>query len=318
MVEVARQLIRAIRGRRSQEAFSRRLGYSSNPVADWEAGRRFPTAAETLRACRLSGIDVRAAVERFTPNEGPTLGDEGDADVAAWLTALRGNTTLKELADRTGESRYAVSRWLTGDTRPRLPEFLALVEALTSRLSDLVVELVDIELVPALLEAHRQRHASRRLAFDEPWVAAVMVLMETADYRALPRHEVGWIARRLEVPLEIEERCLARLVETGIMVHERGRYTSRGELTIDARAEPDGMKRLKAHWASLGHARATKPHDGDLVSYNVIAVSREDLDRIREAHVRYFMEVRSIVANSRPEVAALVNVQLLTWDHQPG
>lgn len=317
MVEVARQLIRAIRGRRSQEAFSRRLGYTSNPVADWEAGRRFPTAAETLRACRLSGIDVRTAVERFAPNEGPTIGDEGDADVAAWLSALRGNTTLKELAERTGESRYAVSRWLTGDTRPRLPEFLALVQALTSRLSDLVAELVDIELVPALLEAHRQRHASRRLAFDEPWVSAVLVVMETADYRALPRHEPGWIARRLEVPLEIEERCLARLVETGLLVQERGRYLTREELTIDARAEPDGMKRLKAHWASLGHSRATKPHDGDLVSYNVIAVSREDLDRIREAHVRYFMEVRSIVANSRPEVAALVNVQLLTWDQVP-
>ena len=64
----------------------------------------------------------------------------------------------------------------------------------------------------------------------------------------------------------------------------------------------------------VGPTRATAPHDGDLVSYNVVAVAREDLERIREAHVRDFMEVRSIVANSRPEVAALVNIQLLTWD----
>ena len=41
------------------------------------------------------------------------------------------------------------------------------------------------------------------------------------------------------------------------------------------------------------------------------------LERIREAHVRYFMEVRSIVAGSKPEVAALVNVQLLTFDKDP-
>ena len=46
----------------------------------------------------------------------------------------------------------------------------------------------------------------------------------------------------------------------------------------------------------------------------MVAVSRDDLERIREAHVRYFMEVRSIVASSKPEVAALVNIQLLTWD----
>ena len=46
----ARQLLRALRGKRSQVAFSRRLGYRGNPIADWEAGRRTPTAQEMLRA----------------------------------------------------------------------------------------------------------------------------------------------------------------------------------------------------------------------------------------------------------------------------
>ena len=82
MEVVARQLIRAIRGHRSQEAFSRRLGYSSNPVADWEAGRRYPTAAETLRACRLAQIDVAAAFQRFSAQEAGLLG-EGDEHVVA-------------------------------------------------------------------------------------------------------------------------------------------------------------------------------------------------------------------------------------------
>lgn len=312
---VARQLLRAVRGKRSQEAFSRRLGYSSNPVADWEAGRRFPTAAELLRACRLAGIDVAAAIARFTPAEAAEIGEATDDDVAAWLRALRGNTALKDLAARTGESRYAISRWLEGRTRPRLPEFLALLDALTDRLSDFVAELVPIEEVPTLLPVHRQRHASRRLAFDEPWVAAILVLLETADYQSLSRHVPGWLSSRLEIAREVEERCLDRLVQAGIAVQDGERpYRIAEPLTIDARAEPEGMKRLKAHWAALGHRRATAPHDGDLVSYNVIAVSRSDLERIREAHVRYFLEVRSIVAASRPEVAALVNVQLLTWD----
>lgn len=317
MEVVARQLLRAIRGKRSQEAFSRRLGYTSNPVADWEAGRRFPTASEALRACRLAGIDVNAAIASFTPAEAAEIGDADDDAVASWLRALRGNTALKDLAARTGESRYAISRWLEGRTRPRLPEFLALLDALTDRLSDLVAALVPIEQVPTLLEVHRRRHASRRLAFDEPWVAAILVLLETHAYQSLGRHVPGWLAARLEVPLAVEDRCLQRLLDAGIAAQDGDRpFHVAQPLTIDARAEPDGMKRLKAHWASLGHARATAPHDGDLVSYNVIAVSRADLDRIREAHVRYFLEVRSIVAASQPEVAALVNVQLLTWDGQ--
>lgn len=315
MEMVARQLLRAIRGRRSQEALSRRLGYTSNPVSDWEAGRRFPTAAEAIRACRLVGIDVSAAFARFSPEEAPAIGEGDDDGVAAWLQALRGNTAIKTVADRVGASRYAVSRWIAGTTRPRLPDFLRLVDALTDRLSDLLAELVDIERIEALSDAHRRLHASRRVAFDEPWVAAVMCVIETPAYQNRPTHEPGRIAAILDIDEAIERRCLERLEEAGHIVRVGNRpYRTRDALTIDARADPDGTKRLKAHWAAMGASRATAPHDGDMVSYNVVAVSRQDLERIREAHIRYFMEVRSIVADSTPEVAALVNVQLLTWD----
>jgi hypothetical protein len=57
----SRELIRAIRGERSQVALSRRLGYRSNVVYMWESGRRWPTAAETLRAASLCRLDVRGA-----------------------------------------------------------------------------------------------------------------------------------------------------------------------------------------------------------------------------------------------------------------
>ena len=315
MEQAARELLRAIRGKRSQEAFSRRLGYSSNPVSDWEAGRRFPTATEMLRACALSNIDVHAAFRRFSPEEAEALTDVSDGAVAAWLSALRGNAPIKDIAERAQASRYAVARWLAGNTRPRLPDFLQLVQALTNRLSDLLAELVDIERIPSMLAAYRQRHASRRVAFDEPWVAPLMCLLETEAYQSYDRHPRGWLAQRLGIAVDVEQRCLERLVEGGLVVREGdGVYRTREPLTIDARADPEGTQRLKAHWAALGLERAQAPRAGDMVSYNVVAVSRADLERIREAHIRYFLEVRSIVAESQPEVAALVNIQLLTWD----
>ncbi len=312
---VARQLVRAVRGGRSQEAFSRRLGYRSNPVADWEAGRRFPVASEFLRACRLARIDLDTAFLRFRPEEAPALGEADDEGVAAWLDALRGSTAINELSERLDVSRYAVSRWLKGATRPRLPDFLRLVEVLTDRLSDLVVELVDIDAVPALQDVHRERHASRTLAFEEPWTEAILRALETRAYRHLPAHLPGWIAGRLGIELDTELRCLERLDAAGVIARdEDGRWQPVGALTVDTRADPEGTLRLKHHWASLGVQRASAPREGDLVSYNVVGVSRDDLERIREAHIRYFHEVRQIVAQSEPvEVAALVNIQLMTW-----
>jgi transcriptional regulator with XRE-family HTH domain len=312
---VARQLVRAVRGSRSQEAFSRRLGYRSNPVADWEAGRRFPVAAEFLRACQLARIDVAGAFERFRPEEATALGEIDDDGVAAWLEALRGSTAINDLAERMEVSRYAISRWLKGTTRPRLPDFLKLVEVLTDRLSDLVAELVRIEEVPALAEVHRERHASRTLAFEEPWTEAILRVLETRAYRGLPAHLPGWIADRLGIGIDTERRCLERLAAAAVVARdEAGRWQPVGALTVDTRADPEGTLRLKHHWAGMGVQRATAPREGDMVSYNVVGVSRDDLERIREAHVRYFHEVRQIVANSEPvEVAALVNIQLMTW-----
>ena len=61
---IARELLVAIRGHRSQTAFSRWLGYRSNVVYSWEAGRRWPTGAEFFRVCQRAGVDVVAALER--------------------------------------------------------------------------------------------------------------------------------------------------------------------------------------------------------------------------------------------------------------
>ncbi|MCA9491270.1 MAG: transcriptional regulator, partial [Myxococcales bacterium] len=188
MEQAAAQLLRAIRGRRSQVAFSRRLGYRGNPVCDWEHGRSWPTAEETLRACQVVGLDVDGAFRRFaTPEIGPPKNLE-QSGLAAWLRALRGVTPVAEIAERAGVSRFVISRWLSGTTRPRLPEFLRLLDALTRRVSEWVVGLVPIEQVPALLEDHQRRASSRRLAAEVPWSEGIVRLLETTDYATLPAH----------------------------------------------------------------------------------------------------------------------------------
>src|SRR5262245_25890531 len=122
----ASQLLRALRGRRSQLALSKRLGYRSNVACDWEAGRRFPTAADTLRACARLRIDVDAAFRGFQPACAHALRAGTSFRVDSWLAELRGSTPVSQLAARSGYSRYAIGRWLQGRAQPRLPDFLGL------------------------------------------------------------------------------------------------------------------------------------------------------------------------------------------------
>lgn len=50
------ELVRALRGKRSQTAFSRRLGYRSNVIYGWESGRRWPSSSAFFAAARKTGI----------------------------------------------------------------------------------------------------------------------------------------------------------------------------------------------------------------------------------------------------------------------
>lgn len=314
MRTAASQFLRAVRGGRSQVAFARRLGYRANPITDWENGRRFPTAAEALRACERVGIDVSAAFARFhpAPPPAPRSGTEG---LCSWLVHARGSTPIGALAERCDRSRFAVARWLSGEAQPRLPDFFSLVDAMTGRLPDLVAELVPIESVPALLPRHRAASAARRLAFEEPWTEAVLRCMETTAYRAQDRHELGHCARRLGIAPEHEQRCVEKLVAAGILREEDGRYAVAGQLTVDTRADPQALRQLMAHWSEVALGRFGQRKDTDLFAYNVLSVSQRDLTRIRELLRSTYREIRSIVAASEPaEAAALINLQLVSFD----
>ena len=99
--QIARELIRALRGKRSQAHLSRRLGYRSNVVFDWEAGRRFPTAATLFRVARRTGVSLPTALERFLRPAPAWLQSANPATpegVRQLLVELRGKATVLELA----------------------------------------------------------------------------------------------------------------------------------------------------------------------------------------------------------------------------
>lgn len=314
--QTARELVVALRGHRSQTALSRRLGFLSNVVYTWESGRRWPSAAQVLYAAHRTGVDVHAALVTFVGRDPEWLDPAcpwSPETVSALLRDLQGGSSVSDLARRTGRARTRVSRWLSGATEPRLPDFLRLMEAASARAVDLVAVLVDPESVPSVAPLWRRIEARRRGAAKVPWTQAVLRALELEDYRALPEHQAGWVARRLGIPLEEEERCISYLRDTGqIRVVERRLESD--PIAVDTRRTPEVGRQLKAHWARVAADRVEATAPGQF-SYNVFTVSRADFERIREAHLAYFHALRAIVADSAPdEVVAVANVQLFPLD----
>ncbi len=309
----ARELVRAVRGKRSQVALSRRLGYRANPVTDWEAGRSQPDALEVLQAARAAKLPVQVAFERFHAAPPPELA-RGAVALAEWLDTVRGSTPMSTLAARTRRSRFSVGRWLSAESNIKLADFLELVDAMTGRVQDWVAELVPIASVPSLLERFERTRQARALAFDAPWTEAILRVLETSAYKAHPGPSQQLIAAWLGLKPAAVEDALARMAEAGVVRREGQRFVASGELSVDTRSGPDGLRPLRAHWLGALLERAQIERATDWSAYNVMSVSTADLAGIRERMQGLFREIRATVSASEPaEEVALVLLQLVHW-----
>jgi len=311
--QVARELLRALRGRRSQVAFSRRLGYRTNVVYTWESGRRWPTAAELFRAARvLRGAPEAPLAEFFGAR--PAWLDEVDLatprGVHHLVGELCGSITRVALAARIGCSRHAVGRWLTGRALPRVPELLAIAHHATGRLPDFVACFTDPETLPSVAPTWRTLEQRRTLVWRLPWAPAVLRALELDAYRALPAHRPGWIAERLGLPAEIEAACLGALEQAEAIRWTGTHYAIGAPLVVDTRRSPGGGRELQAHWARVGLDRIERGRPG-LFAYNVMSVSTATLEALQQLHRAHYARVRDLVAASdRSDRVLVLNLQL--------
>ena len=307
---VATQFLRALRGKRSQQALAKRLGYRGNPITNWERGKRFPTAAETLRLAVVQKVDVEAAFRGFALSI-PLTRIGKTYDVGRWLDGLRGRTPIKEVALRAGLSRFSVMRWFNGQAEPRLPDFFRVLDAITGRLPEWIAALIPIEAVPSLVIRYHQSQAARQVAFDAPWSEAILRLLESRTYKSFPRHVPGWLASSLGISLETETRCMDLLQAAGLLIESEGRLIVNSSGITDTSGGQQATLSLKRHWSQVAASRLTQPTlEHDLFAYNVFSVSAADYVLIRNLLRGVFREIRSVVADSQPEdTVAVINLQ---------
>ena len=271
---LASEVIRALRGDRSQLAFSRRLGRASNVVYAWESGAR----------------------------------------VASLLRGLKGSLTISELARRTGAQRTQVSRWLSGDIEPRLPDFLRVLDATTRAASSFLAELVPLSSLPSLGEPDGRRSAIRAF-LEHPAVYAVIVALGLDAYRRLPRHEPGWLAQRLGVHRASEELALSLLRDAGAIRWDGRRWQIADDFGLDARDAPEVIAAARRHFARMGAARMEGERPGRF-NYVLLTVSDEGLAELQRMQAETFERLRAF-ATAQREVDHVVVVNLHSFEIGP-
>jgi transcriptional regulator with XRE-family HTH domain len=315
---LASELVRAVRGRRAQGTVSQRLGFRSNVLYAWESGRSYPTAAEFLRFAEKCRVPLRQVLSQFYVKPPAWLTTmkvvATRAGVAAFLRDQRGRTPIVELAASTGLSRFALSRWMKGTAEPRLPDFLHVVDESTQRLGDWIALFADPVQLPSFSRHWQSQLAARRAAYELPWTQPVLRALELHAYQSLPRHEDGWIARRLGLPPETERLALETLALSGQITLRGGHWCVEDASPVNLRVDPDAAARQRQFWLGVAAQRAADTPG--MFAYNICAVSERDLARLRTLQRDFLQQARTIIAQSSPvEQVVLVQVQVFALDH---
>jgi hypothetical protein len=296
---VAIELIRALRGKRSQNGFSRKIGSRSNVVHRWESGACWPTAARFLAACASLGIDVADCYTRMFRRRPDWLDRQEPTSavaVAAFLNDLRGKTPIRDLSAVARVNRFTVSRWLRGGAQPSLPQFLHLIDAASRRLADFVSTLVDPRKLPSIRDTWRRLELVRRLAYDEPWSHAVqraLSLDAAPDVR-----DARFVAHRLSLDPVVVRRALRVLQRAGLVRRTASGWRAEPLDRVDTGADRERARKLKVAWTRVALERLEADAPG-VYGFSLFEVSRADLQRLRALQLEYARAMQAIVASSR-------------------
>jgi transcriptional regulator with XRE-family HTH domain len=314
--QLASELIRALRGARSQPAFSRRIKCRSNVLYTWEAGRRYPSATRFFEVAGLAGVDVETAIVRFLRIHPEWLNARSLSTrdgLIALLAELKGQRSVADIARATARSRFRVARWLDGETEPRLPDLLRLIGATTYRLYDFCAAFAPPSQLPSISARWEQLEAARQVAYSAPWCQVVLRLLETQSL-AGELVQTREIAARLGLA-EVDVDSYLRLLQTSgqLQATESG-WKVLQTANVDMAEDRDAVQRLKTWAAEIGVERIRRRAEG-IYSYNLFCVSEADYRRIQQLQREYFRQLRAIVAESHPsERVVMTNLQLFSLD----
>ena len=315
---IASELLRALRGRRSQRGFSALFGFTTNVAYRWEAGQRYPTVPQLFRVLERIGVPVQQALEGVDSVALRLRGTQVDGEqyAGALLRLHQGTRSISELARSTGLHRLQVSRVLSGATQARLPIFLQLLDALTGRVDEYIGAWVNLERAPHLRDRLAVLSAWRELAYEHPITEAITATLESAAYEAQPMPADSWLGTQLGIaPAELEP-ALQAMSRAGVVQLVGGRWVPLEGRSVDTRGDAARFSAVKKYWAGIAADRVER--DGAKAAYVVFCCSKQATDAVEHLYRRTWTEARAILREDLGnERVVLINVNWVPLDGQP-
>jgi hypothetical protein len=304
-VVIAQQVVRLCRGRRSQMALSRRLGFAANQLYRWESGLRGIVWKDFVRMCHQCSKPVAESL-RYSLGFAQSPGD-----AKALVSFLLGNISTTDASVHLGISRQIIGRWRRGETEPELKDILLLMERIQGRLMEFILGLLPGAQIEEMADELKRVEREKDLRQKFPMSTLVCALINSELYRRYPSHKKGVVAEWFGISLVDEIRLLDLLVEVGALQMRDGRFETLPQGLELSSNDPRASLRMRHYWSRFAPAMLSKlnePPQASLFGWTVLSVSDSAFDQIRDRMREAYSQ---IVAIANSDVGTKTSVKIV-------
>ena len=301
-------ILKCMRGNKSQTWMSRRLGHSYNKYSKWEAGTLGLPWTEFNKIAKILRVDLGEPLKKYLLFHGPCH----KYDV--FIEHLIGEMKTAEVAALTGVSRFTVRRWVHRECCPATTEVLALIDRLTPRLPEVIAEWVEIEKIPSLRDKWNKREAERTIYYESPWAAAVIRCLELSQYSEQNEPKSDFIAKYIGISKEQEKATISALKKIKAIRRKGGRWYA-NENRLYTNVDKLGFNRLRLYWLNriVNHLEKTPGGTkGAIAGQTIFSISDKGFEKIRVLFHEFYKNVRMVIEEDKgpPSIVGILSSQL--------
>jgi transcriptional regulator with XRE-family HTH domain len=291
-----KDILQHLRGGRSQDKVSKRLGFGFNQIYRWESGVTQLRWIDFVNLCEVYKAKLPASIKEC-------FGYFEDLRDSAKLTRhFIAKNPQSLIASQLGVSRSNVSRWLKGSLVPSLPQMLALMDFASADIFRFIEMLTGTQELPSVQQELKLERKQSEIYYHFPWVSAVLSAIGMDEYQNNPSDE--FLAKKSKLPLKVVKKTLAGLEEALLLYWKENKWVARvyrNSVGINREALIRCHRYNLARAADGLEAAAPKSTPGLRISGKMFSLNQAHYEKILQCYNEFFNELGTLIDAGQDE-----------------
>ena len=287
-ISLQTDLVKILRGRRTQDYLNKKMSYQFNQVHKWETGKVRISWLEFIKLCQVGEKDLSGTMKACFSYSGSL---KNSANLVQHFTA---NHKKTEIVAELNISRSTLSRWLNGVLIPDAVQFFQLMHLYSSDFFFFVEELAGSRNIPSLKAELDKEHAYLKAYEKYPWLSVLLSALDITSYRDNPT--TSQLAKICKLPVSSVKEAVEDLVSAGLLVWNGKQWTAEIQ-KINFRGSRTGTRQVGryVYERTLQGYPCAFGNEDMRYSWKIFSLNRTQYDVMIQKYTEFFNELGQFI-----------------------